>query len=35
MEEEIQTTLNDDSLQELNDNADCIITNITEAEYGN
>lgn len=35
MEEEIQTTLNDDSLQELNDNADCIITNIAEVEDGN
>ena len=35
MEEEIQTTLNDDSLQELNDNADCIVTNIVEAENGN
>lgn len=35
MEEEIQTTLNDDSLQELNDNKDSIITNIVEAENGN
>lgn len=35
MEEEIQTTFNEDSLEEMNDNADCIITNITEAEDGN
>lgn len=35
MEEEIQTTLNEDSLQELNDNNDCIVTNIAEVEDGN
>lgn len=34
MEEE-QTTFNEESLQELNDNADCIVTNIVEAENGN
>lgn len=34
MEEE-QTTFNEESLQELNDNADCIITNIAEVEDGN
>lgn len=34
MEEE-QTIFNEESLQELNDNADCIVTNIVEAENGN
>lgn len=32
---EEQTTFNEESLQELNDNADCIVTNIVEAENGN
>ena len=32
---EEQTTFNEESLQELNDNADCIVTNIVEAEDGN
>ena len=35
MEEAIQTTFNEDSLEKMNDGADCIITNITEAEDGN
>ena len=32
---EEQTTFNEESLQELIDNADCIVTNIVEAENGN
>ena len=32
---EEQTTFNEESLQELNDNADCIVTNIVEAKNGN
>ena len=32
---EEQTTFNEESLQELNDNTDCIVTNIVEAENGN
>lgn len=32
---EEQTTFNEESLKELNDNADCIVTNIVEAENGN
>ena len=35
MEEEIQTTFNKDTLEELNDNTDCIVTNIAEVEDGN
>ncbi len=35
MEEEIQTTFNEDTLEELNDNNDCIVTNIAEVEDGN
>lgn len=35
MEEEIQTTFNEDSLEEMNDN-DCVyIENETEVENGN
>lgn len=30
-----QTTFNEETLQELNDNADSIITNIVEVENGN
>lgn len=32
MEEEFQTILNEDSLEELNDTEDCIVTNIAEVE---
>lgn len=35
MEEEIQTTFNEATLEELNDNNDCIVTNIAEVEDGN
>ena len=35
MDEEIQSALNEDSLEELIDNEDCIVTNIMEAEDGN
>ena len=35
MEEEVQTTFNEDSLEKLNDYNDCIVTNIMEAEDGN
>ena len=35
MDEEIQSVSNEDSLEELIDNADCIVTNIVEAENGN
>lgn len=35
MNEEIQNALNEDSLEELIDNEDCIVTNIAEVEDGN
>ena len=35
MDEEIQSALNEDSLEELIDNEDCIVTNIVETEDGN
>lgn len=35
MEEEIQTIVDETTLEELNDNEDCIIENAVGAENGN
>lgn len=33
--EELQDAFNEETLEELNDNEDCIVENVVEAENGN